>query len=188
MGYFEIDEGIRTTAAKWAEKRKGRLLSESRYCPDDAGEVQEILKRSNEDLYGFTCREQDFISKRQFLGGYDPNNVSIYKKGDQTAGYVAFRSKGPLVTIGEIRANDALTYRTVLATVEDGYAGLPILISNGFSARERQWLIDAGYAVHTGDYSARMMHGVGRLSAKELKHLLGVTERRFRQQTLFDLF
>ncbi len=188
MGYRELDEGVRATAAKWAEKRDAQMLGGSTYRPSDADQVQDVLAESNEGLLGYTCRENDFISKRCFLGGYNPSNVSVYRKEGETVGYAAFLSKGPLVRIGEIRAVDEEAYRSILAEIENTFVGLPVQISNGFSTREGRWLVDAGYSIQPGGYSTQMMHGLGRRSIKELRSILGLEEDRFRQQTLFDLF
>jgi len=188
MGYSEIDEGIRATAAKWAEKRNTQPLCVSNYRPGDADQVQEILAKSNEGLFGYTCRENDFISKRCFLGGYDPSHVSVYRNEDEIVGYSAFRSKGPMVRIGEIRAVNEEAYRSILAEIENPFVGLPVQISNGFSTMERRWLVNAGYTIRPGGYGTQMMHGLGRRSVEELRDILGLEEGLFRQQTLFDSF
>lgn len=188
LGYQRMDEGIRCTAVKWAEKRKEESLEESTYSPDDAGRVQEIMMKSNEGLYGNTIRETDFISKWCFLGGYTLKTISVYEKGGKIVGYVAFRSKGPLVTIYEIRAINEMEYRYILSKVENTFAGLPIRVFNGFSMKEKEWLVDAGFKIQPDDYYTKMIYGLERRSIQELRDILGVEEGLFRQETLFDVF
>ncbi len=188
MGYREVDEGIRRTALKWADEKKGGGLRVSPYSYGDAEQVQQIMNRSNEGLYGYTSRDIDFISKRRFLGHYNPENVSVYRDGDEAVGYCAFRSKYPVVEIGEIRAMSEAEYRSMLAEIECAFAGLPILVSNGFSMKEKTWLSRAGFTVQPGDYGTEMLHGLGRRSAQDIGALLGAQEGLFRQQTLFDSF
>lgn len=188
MGYRQVDKEIRCTAARWAEKKREAFVQESPYSANDGKQIQEILKHSNEGLFGHTVREQDFISKRYFLGGYDVKNVSVYRNKDRLLGYAAFKSKNPPVMIGEIRAIGEAGYQTILTAVENSYAGLPIQISNGFSMREKTWLVDAGYTIQPGDYGGRMVYGLEKRSIQEIKDLLGVEEGLFRQPTLFDFF
>lgn len=188
MGYREVDDEIRRTALKWAEKRKKGTLRASPYSLDDAGEVQKILSASNEGLYGYTIREVDFVSKRRFLGKYNPGNVLVYRNGSETVGYCAFRSKHPVVAIGEIRAVDWEEYLSILAEVENTHPGQPIQVSNGFSMREEEWLKEAGFTIRPGAYNTKMMHGFGRRSNETIRDILGTEDGLFRQQTLFDLF
>jgi hypothetical protein len=188
LGYREVDDGIRRTALKWAEKRKERLLKASPYILDDAGEVQKILSASNEGLYGYTIRDVDFISKRRFLGKYNPKNVLVYRNGSEVVGYCACRSKHPVVGIGEIRAVNEEEYLSILADVESAHPGQPIQVFNGFSMREEEWLKEAGFIIQPGAYNTKMMHGLGRRSNEKIRDILGTEDGLFRQQTLFDLF
>lgn len=188
LGYREVDDGIRRTALKWAEKRKDGSLKSSPYSLDDAEEVQRVLSASNEGLYGYTIREIDFISKRRLLGRYNSENVLVYRNGRKTVGYCAYRSKHPVVVIGEIRAVNEEEYLSMLADVENTHPGQPIQVSNGFSMREEEWLKESGFIIQPGAYNTKMMHGLGRRSCERIRDILGVEEGLFRQQTLFDLF
>jgi hypothetical protein len=188
MGYREVDDKIRRTAFKWAEKRREDSLKGHPYSSSDAVEVQKILSASNEGLYGYTVREVDFISKRQFLGKYNPENVLVYRNENRAVGYCGFRSKHSVIQIGEVRAVNKEEYLSILTNIENAHPGQPIQISNGFSLREEKWLEAAGFTIQRGAYNTRMMHGLGRLSNEEIRDLLGTEDGLFRQQTLFDLF
>ncbi len=163
-------------------------MKASPYSLRDAGEVQKILSASNEGLYGYTIREIDFVSKRHFLGKYNPENVLVYRSESETVGYCAFRSKHPVVVIGEVRAVNEEEYLSILADVEESHPRQPIQVSNGFSMKEEEWLKETGFTIQPGAYNTKMIHGLGQRSNEKIRDLLGTEDGLFRQQTLFDLF
>jgi len=163
-------------------------LITSTYSFSNAEEVQHIHEISNRGLYGYTLRETDFISKRSLMGGYTPENISVYRSNSEIVGYVAFRAKSPSVVIGEIRAVDGGNYMSILRMVEKTYAGLPIRVDNGFSIREMRWLRETGFKIQPGAHTALMMRGMNGLSIGDVKRVLGTEEGLFRQPTLFDMF